>query len=105
MTTSMPMMGWTIHRTWAGPEATPNQLESNGVLLDDICHKDGAAQLQCSQPVEERMGGLVSGEEASVHDPGTEQFETAARWAPVLGDCGCRFSGVLRDLAAHGKLR
>jgi hypothetical protein len=51
------------------------------------------------------MGGWVSREEASVDNPGTEQVETVASWAPALGDGGCRFFGDFRDLAAFGKFR
>jgi len=51
------------------------------------------------------MGGWVSREEASVHYPGTELFETDARWTPALGDGGCRFFGDFRDMAAFGKFQ
>jgi len=46
------------------------------------------------------MSGWVSREEASVHYPGTEPFETAARWTPALGDGSCRFFGDFREVAA-----
>ena len=48
------------------------------------------------------MGGWVLGEEASVHDPGSELLEAVSRWTPALGDGGCRFFGDIRGLAAAG---
>jgi hypothetical protein len=55
--------------------------------------------------VEESMGGWVSREEASVHYPGTEPFETALKWTPALRDGGCRLIGDFREVAAFGKLQ
>ena len=48
------------------------------------------------------MGSWVSGEEASVNDPGTEPLGTAARWTLALGDGCCRYFGDFGDLAAIG---
>jgi len=48
------------------------------------------------------MGGGVSREEASVHDPGAELSETSSRWTPALGDGSRRCFGDIRELAAVG---
>ena len=48
------------------------------------------------------MGGLVSGEEASVYYSGTEPVVTAVRLLPALGDGGCRCFGDISQLAAFG---
>ena len=53
--------------------------------------------------MEESIGGWVSGEEASVHNPGTEPSGTAVSWIPALGDGSCRLFGDFQDLAAFGK--
>ena len=79
---------------------SPNQLEANRILLEAICQKDGAAQHQYVQQVEEGMGRWDSGEETSVHYPRTASFEPDARWPPALGDSSCRLFGDFRDLAA-----
>lgn len=68
----------------------PNQNEPNSTLLEAIWHNDGTAQLYCLQQVEESMGCWVSGKEASLHYPGTELFETAARQTPALADSSGR---------------
>jgi hypothetical protein len=49
------------------------------------------------------MGSQVSGEDALMNYPGTQLFETAASWIPVMGDIGCRLFGNFWKLAAFGK--
>jgi hypothetical protein len=49
------------------------------------------------------MGSRVSGEDAFVNYPGTQLFETAASWIPVMGDIGCRLFGNFWKLSALGK--
>jgi len=51
------------------------------------------------------MGASVAREEASVYNPGTEQFEIFARWTTAPGDGGCRFSADFQDLAALGRFQ
>ena len=46
------------------------------------------------------MGGGVSGEEASVHDPGAEPLEKGLRWTPAPRDGSRRSFGVIQELAA-----
>jgi len=54
-----------------GQMQSPNQLEANGMPLEAICQKHGAAQLECLQQMEKSMGGWVCWEAALVHYPGT----------------------------------
>ena len=94
-----------VANTRQGQRQSPNQLEANRILCEAICQKDGAAQLQCIQQVEQSLGGWVSREEALVHYAETDPFETAVRWTPALWDGGCKFFGDVGDLAALGKWR
>jgi hypothetical protein len=49
--------------------------------------------------VEESLGGWVIGEEASVHNPGTEPLETGSTWTSAMRDNSIRFLGDIGDLA------
>jgi hypothetical protein len=81
----------------------PDQPEANGILLGAISHNNGAAQIWYLQQVQESMGSQVSGEDALVNYPGTQLFEPAASWIPVMGDIGYRLFGNFWKLAAFGK--
>ena len=81
----------------------PISLKQMEFSLKQFAKRMGQPKLQYFQQVEDSMGGWVSGEEASVPYPGTEAFETAARWTPAPGDGSIKFLGDCGDLAAFGK--
>jgi hypothetical protein len=83
-------------------KATPNQPEANLILIEANCQNYGAGQLQCIEKVEESMGGRVCGEQALVHYPEEESFQTGLKWTTALADSGRKISGDIQELAAVG---
>jgi len=88
-------IGWCRWQTASQPTA-------NWILFEAFCKKVGAGQLQCFQQLEERMSAWVCREEALVHYPGAEPFETPLWWTPSMRDGSCRCFSDIRELAAIG---
>jgi len=87
---------------WQCRRLTAYQPEAHWILLEAICQKIRAGQLQCVQQVKGSKAGWVLRKKASVHDPGAKHIETGSRWTPAQEDGGCRFFGDIWELATIG---
>jgi len=83
----------------------PNQSESNWILLEVLCQKNGAVQVQYIQHAAVSIGIWILWEKESLYYSGEALFATSLRWTPVLekGATTILFFHSVWKVSANGK--